>query len=68
MERERNALRAAHGRCRTDDVEGGVDERTAVLLTWLHRVADTWSKRSIRPNHHVWWATNVAPVLDAASR
>lgn len=67
LEWERNAQRAAHQRCGADDVAGGVDERTAILLSWLHRVADVWRKRSIHPNHHVWWAANVAPVLDVAS-
>jgi hypothetical protein len=63
---ERNALRAARDR---GDVEFGllerIDERIAILLTWVHHVADMWRKRATLPNQHTWWATNVAPVLDA---
>ena len=44
-----------------------IDERVAILLTWLHHVADLWRKRATHPNHHIWWATNVAPVLDAVA-
>jgi len=36
-------------------------------LTWLHHTADLWRKRDTQPNHHIWWATDVAPVLDAVS-
>ncbi|OBG23061.1 phosphotransferase family protein [Mycobacterium sp. 852002-51057_SCH5723018] len=65
---ERNALRAAHERpnAAIGDREC-VDERIAILLTWLHRVADLWRRRAIQPNHHAWWLTNVAPVLDAVA-
>ena len=72
MDRERNAQRVA--RDLTDaDFGGGeriderIDERVAILLTWLHHVADLWRKRATHPNHHTWWATNVAPVLDAVA-
>ncbi|TVS89904.1 phosphotransferase family protein [Mycobacterium helveticum] len=70
--RERNALHAARDRSgpHADDRPldaGGVDECVAVLLTWLHHVADLWRKRATQPNHHVWWATNVAPVIDFAA-
>ena len=72
LDRERNALRVA--RDLTDaDFGGGeriderIDERVAILLTWLHHVADLWRKRATHPNHHTWWATNVAPVLDAVA-
>ncbi|MBV9320469.1 MAG: phosphotransferase [Mycobacterium sp.] len=71
-DRERNALRAARGR---PDVDIGdrerigerVDERVAILLTWLHHAADLWRKGATHPDHHIWWATNVAPVLDAVA-
>jgi Phosphotransferase enzyme family len=67
-DRERNALWAAHDR---PDAEPGhrehIDERVAVLLTWLHHAADLWRKSATHPNHHTWWATNVAPVLDAVA-
>ncbi len=72
MDRERNALRVA--RDLTDaDFGGGeriderIDERVAILLTWLHHVVDSWRKRATHPNHQIWWATNVAPVLDAVA-
>src|SRR5271156_6055547 len=69
-DRERNALRAARDRPGADigdreRVDEHIDERVAILLTWLHHVADLWRKRATRPNHHIWWATDVAPVLDA---
>jgi hypothetical protein len=67
-DRERNALRAARDRLDADigDRER-IDERVAILLTWLHHVVDLWRKRATHPNHHIWWATNVAPVLDAVA-
>ncbi len=72
VERERNALRAARDRSGADTgdrdrVAGRVDEPVAILLTWLHRVADLWCKRATHPNHHAWWAANVVPVLDVAA-
>jgi len=64
--RERNALRAASDRPYADiDDSERIDERVAILLTWLHRAVDLWRKGATYPNHHIWWATNVAPVLDA---
>ena len=67
-DRERNALRAARDRLDADigDRER-IDERVAILLTWLHHVVDLWRKRATHPNHQIWWATNVAPVLDAVA-
>ena len=67
-DRERNALRAAHDRTDADIGRGEhIDERVAILLTWLHHVADLWHKCATQPNHHTWLATNVAPVLDAVA-
>jgi hypothetical protein len=67
-DRERSALRAAHHR---PDADIGhrerIDERIAIVLTWLHHAADSWRKRETPPDHHTWWATNVAPVLDAVA-
>jgi len=71
-DRERNALHAARDgsdadigdRERSDEC---IDERVAILLTWLHHVVDLWGKCATHPNHHIWWATNVAPVLDAVA-
>jgi phosphotransferase family enzyme len=64
---ERSALRAARSGGADGDADEPVDEHIAILLTWLHRTADSWRKRAILPNHHVWWATTVAPVLDAVA-
>jgi hypothetical protein len=72
LDRERNALRAARDRTDADIGDRGrmnerIDERVAILLTWLHHAADLWRKCATHPNHHTWWATNVAPVLDAVA-
>jgi hypothetical protein len=68
LDRERNALRAARDQ---PDAHIGhrerIDERVAILLTWLHHAADLWRRCATDPNHHIWWATNVAPVLDAVA-
>jgi hypothetical protein len=71
-DRERNALRAAHDRTDADIGDRGridehIDERVAILLTWLHHTADLWRKRATHPNQHIWFATNVVPVLDAVA-
>jgi Phosphotransferase enzyme family len=67
-DRERNALRAARDRPDADiGHRARIDERVAILLTWLHHAADLWRKCATHPNHHTWWATNVAPVLDAVA-
>jgi hypothetical protein len=72
LDRERHALRSAHDQADADIVgreriHERIDERVAILLTWLHYVADLWRKGATDPNHHIWWATNVAPVLDAVA-
>ncbi len=68
LDRERTALRAARDQADADiGDDERIDERVAIVLTWLHRVADVWRKRATHPNHHIWWATNVAPVLDAVA-
>ena len=65
---ERTALRAARDPAATNiDDDDRIDERVSILLTWLHYAADVWRKRAILPNHHIWWATHVVPVLDAVS-
>ncbi len=71
-DRERNALRATRDRPDADigdreSMDEGIDERVGILLTWLHHVVDLWGKCATHPNHHIWWATNVAPVLDAVA-
>jgi Phosphotransferase enzyme family len=71
-DRERNALHAAHDRADADigdrsPMNERIDERVAILLTWLNHVVDLWRKCATHPNHHIWWATNMAPVLDAVA-
>jgi Phosphotransferase enzyme family len=71
-DRERNALRAARDRPDGDigdraRFDERVDERVAILLTWLHHAADLRRKGATHPDHHFWWATNVAPVLQAVA-
>jgi hypothetical protein len=67
-DRERSAQRAAWDQ---SDANIGhrepIDERIAIVLTWLHHAADSWRKSKIVPDHYTWWATNVAPVLDAVA-
>ena len=67
-DRERNALLAAREMGDPDigDPER-IDERVGILLAWLHCVVDSWRKCAIHPNHHIWWVTNVAAVLDAVA-
>jgi hypothetical protein len=72
LDRERNALRAARDRADADignrsPMNERIDERIAILLTWLHHAAGLWRKSATHPNHHIWWAANVAPVLDAVA-
>jgi hypothetical protein len=66
--RERSALRAAHD-CPDTFAEHSarIDERIAIVLTWLRQAAGSWRKRETPPDHHTWWATDVAPVLDAVA-
>jgi Phosphotransferase enzyme family len=65
---ERTALRAACERSGTDfGARERIDERLAILLTWLHHAAALWRKRATPPNYQVWWAANVTPVLEAVA-
>ena len=67
-DRERDALCTASDHADADIGDGEcIDERIAIVLTWLHQIADLWRKRATSPNHHIWWAANVAPVLDAVA-
>ena len=68
---ERNALHAARDRSNTDSgdrerIDECVDERIAILLTWLHHAADLCRKRPTDRNQHI-WASTVAPVLNYAA-
>jgi len=70
-DRERNPLRAARARSNTDSgdrerIDECVDERVAILLTWLHHAVDLCRKRPTDRNHQI-WATTVAPVLNYAA-
>ncbi|MGH7743675.1 MAG: glycosyltransferase [Candidatus Dormibacteria bacterium] len=42
-----------------------LDERTTILLTWLHHVAELQRKCNVYREHRIWWACNVEPVLRA---
>ena len=69
-DRERIALGTARERADAEiglheRVNERIDERAAILLTWLRHVADLWRKRATHPNQHTWWAIDVVPVLDA---
>jgi hypothetical protein len=71
-DRERNTLRAAHDQTDADIgdrecIDESLDERVAILVTWLHHTVDSWRKCATHPNHHIWWATSVAPVLDTVA-
>jgi hypothetical protein len=37
------------------------------VLPWLHHAAVLGRTCATDPNHHIWWATNVAPVLEAVA-
>ncbi|MFB7874113.1 glycosyltransferase [Nocardia sp. NPDC056064] len=43
----------------------GLDERMAILLTWLHHVVALSRKCGAFHEHRVWWALNAEPVLRA---
>lgn len=67
-ESERNALRAGRDRAGGEIGDcAGVDERVAILLAWLHHVATVSRKDAGRPQHDVWLAANVIPVLQAVA-
>lgn len=70
-DRERNALCAARDRPNTATGERAcidecVDERAAIVLTWLHRAVDLCRMPPADRNHAT-WATIVAPVLSYAA-
>jgi hypothetical protein len=67
-DRERNALGARHDRPSAyfENCEP-VDERTAILLTWLHFAAKQLRKRATHSKVSGWWAADVAPVLQTVA-
>jgi hypothetical protein len=70
-DRERNALRAARDRSNADSgdcksIDACVEERIAILLTWLHHAVNLCRKRPTDRNHDI-WTTTVAPVLNYAA-
>jgi hypothetical protein len=70
-DRERNALRAARDRSNTDSgdcerIDECVDERIAILLTWLHHAVNLCRKRPT-DRHRDIWTTTMAPVLNYAA-
>jgi hypothetical protein len=63
---ERNVLKAAGNRRGTGVVDpDGIDERTAILLAWLHHSAAVCRTDADRLPHDGWLASDVTPVLDA---
>ncbi|MCV7366262.1 glycosyltransferase [Mycolicibacterium duvalii] len=66
--RERRPLRAVYHSAEsgTPDCDR-LDERSAILLAWLHHAADIWRKCGSYQGHRVWWAANIAPVLRAVN-
>lgn len=66
--RERRPLRAVYhsAEAGTDECDR-LDERTAILLAWLHHAADMWRKCGNYQHHRVWWAANIVPVLKTVS-
>jgi hypothetical protein len=67
-DRERNAMRATHDRPSAYSEDGeNLDERAAVLLTWLHFAAEQSRKRANYSNVSSWWAAEVAPVLQTVA-
>lgn len=66
-DRERNALGATHNRldAYSENCEP-IDERTAILLTWLHYAADQ-VRKGVTPSEVSCWAADVAPVLQTVA-
>jgi Phosphotransferase enzyme family len=64
LARERNALGAMNDRpnAYSENCEP-IDERTAILLTWLHFAAGQLRRRATYSKVSSWWAADVAPVL-----
>jgi hypothetical protein len=65
---ERNALNAGRSRSGNGAYDSErVDERVAILLTWLHHVAVLLRKNAGESMRASWLATNVSPVLDVVA-
>lgn len=65
---ERNALTAGTGRSGNGAYDSErVDERVAILLTWLHHVGVLLRKNAGGSIRASWLATNVSPVLDVVA-
>jgi hypothetical protein len=65
---ERNALNAGPSRSGNGAYDSErVDERVAILLTWLHHVAVLLRKNTGGSMRASWLATNVSPVLDVVA-
>jgi hypothetical protein len=66
--RERNALGATHDRPNAYSLNSeSIDERTAILLTWLHFAAGQLRERATYSKVSGWWAADVAPVLQTVT-
>ncbi|GAA5110821.1 hypothetical protein GCM10023320_03020 [Pseudonocardia adelaidensis] len=70
-ERERAVLAGARRRTRgeseVDDLRVDVDERTLILLAWLHHAVELRRKCDRYRENPVWWALNAEPVLHAVA-
>jgi hypothetical protein len=67
-DRERNALGVTHNRpnAYSENCEP-IDERTAILLTWLHFAAEQLRKLPTHSKVSSWWVADVAPVLQTVA-
>jgi O-antigen/teichoic acid export membrane protein/GT2 family glycosyltransferase len=62
--RERRPLREVYNSAEAStEACDRLDERSAILLAWLHHAADMWRKCDNYHDHRIWWAANIAPVL-----
>ncbi|OBG29099.1 hypothetical protein A5672_03460 [Mycobacterium alsense] len=69
-DRERSALRAAHDRSYAGTghrQRERIDERVAILLTWLHHAAGVWRACATEPDQHKGCAASAARVLNAVA-
>ena len=65
---ERNALNSGAGRAGNGAYDSDrVDERVAILLTWLHHIGVLLRKNAGGSMRASWLASNVSPVLDVVA-
>jgi hypothetical protein len=67
-DRERNALQAKDdGPTPYPEDDAQLDERAAILLTWLHFAAGQLREHATHSKVTSWWAADVAPVLQTVA-